>query len=327
MVAISARNLTSVDLNLLLVLHVVLRERSVTAAAKRLAVSQSAVSNSLARLRDIFGDLLVVRSGNRLVATPVAQELAPRLAAAVEHLERVVQREHAFDPSRSVRSFTLACSDWTQVCDVPIVFEAFRRRMPRAVLRVISTDAMLGADGLAGDHIDVALGPPEAGEGLHYEALYTQGGVLVVRKDNNRIGDTITPEEFDRLPYVDTVMVPAQPGANQIAAELSARRGFARNVVLAVSHFNAAAMAVARTDCVAGLPERLAGGFCRVLPLRPVRTAVMDKLKFETGMIWHERTDLDPGSRFFRDVIREALIQPSRMARPRGRRAPAHPGQ
>jgi DNA-binding transcriptional LysR family regulator len=120
MASISARNLTSVDLNLLLVLHVVLRERSVTAAAKRLAVSQSAVSNSLARLRDVFDDLLVVRSGNRLVATPLALELGPRLAAAVEHLERVVQREHVFDPAQSVRTFTLACSDWTQVCDVPI---------------------------------------------------------------------------------------------------------------------------------------------------------------------------------------------------------------
>jgi DNA-binding transcriptional LysR family regulator len=120
--------------------------------------------------------------GNRLVATPFAQQLAPRLAAAVEHLERIVRREHVFDAAQSVRTFTLACSDWTQVCDVPLVFEAFRRRMPRAGLRIISTDAMLGGDALAGDDIDIALGPPDAAGGLHYEALYAQGGVLVIRK-------------------------------------------------------------------------------------------------------------------------------------------------
>jgi DNA-binding transcriptional LysR family regulator len=305
------RSLSSVDLNLLLVLHVVLRERSATAAAKRLSVTQSAVSNSLARLRHIFGDPLVVRGGNGLVATPKAQELAPRLAAAVEHLERIIQEKHSFDPLQATRRFTLACSDWTQVCDVPTLFEAFSRKLPRASLRVVSIDQVLGNEGLTSGEIDVAMGPREASAGLHCEQLYTQGAVLVVREGNPLVGDSVTPEEFNRLPQVDTLVVQGQPGAShQVATEFFARHGLVRNVVLAVSHFSAVAMAVARTNCVAALPERPANGFCQVLPLRQVRMEIMEKLRFETAMIWHQRTETDPGSRFFRGILLETLARP-----------------
>src|SRR4051812_3872443 len=106
---ITGRNLASVDLNLLLVLHTVLNERSATAAAKRLSVSQSAVSNSLARLRELLGDPLVVRHGRGLTPTPHAQRLAPALAAAVAHLEEVVGGQRDFHPVETNRRFTLAC--------------------------------------------------------------------------------------------------------------------------------------------------------------------------------------------------------------------------
>jgi DNA-binding transcriptional LysR family regulator len=323
----AGEKLSAIDLNLLLVLHTVLRHSSATAAAKRLHVTQSAVSNSLSRLRDLFRDPLVVRNGNSLVPTPLAQALAPRLAEAVAHLEHVVGGGRPFDPAETSRRFTLACSDGSQMYDVPAVFGVFRRRLPRASLRVVSVDYLIAGDGLVTGDVDVVIGPPEsATKGLRYEALYTQGAVLVARTGNRLVGDTVTAEEFNRLPFVDTLIVLGRPGAgHRVATDTLARYGLVRSIVLSVSHFAAAAMAAARSDCVAGLPERLAEGLCGALPLRKLRMPAMDRLKFESGMIWHDRTAEDPGSRCFREVITLALRQPDRTARtrrasgPRGR--------
>src|SRR4029453_5312070 len=98
-------NLSSIDLNLFLVLHAVLEERSATRAASRLNVTQSAVSNALARLRRLLGDPLVVRSGRGLVPTTRAEELGPRLKKATARLALALDRR-GFVPGESTRTFT-----------------------------------------------------------------------------------------------------------------------------------------------------------------------------------------------------------------------------
>src|SRR4051794_27469274 len=104
-------NLAALDLNLFLVLHTVLEEQSATQAAKRLNVTQSAVSNALARLRTLLGDPLVVRSGRGLVATPRGAELAPIVAQMFAQLSAAVDRGPGFAPEASTRTFTLAAAD------------------------------------------------------------------------------------------------------------------------------------------------------------------------------------------------------------------------
>src|SRR2546423_6316127 len=102
-------NLSGFNTNLLVVLDAVLAERSATGAARRLHLSQSAVSNSLTRLRAQLGDPLLVRRGRGLVPTPVALDLAPRLTAALRELQAIVDRDRHFDPSSATRPLSLAC--------------------------------------------------------------------------------------------------------------------------------------------------------------------------------------------------------------------------
>ena len=106
--------LTTLDLNLLLVLDTVLAERSVARAAKRLHVTPSAISNGLAKLRVALADPLVTREGRGIVPTPRAAELQPSLARAIAELERVVT-QGAFDPATCSRRFTLAMADGGQI--------------------------------------------------------------------------------------------------------------------------------------------------------------------------------------------------------------------
>src|SRR5262249_12765943 len=131
--SIMAVNLSAVDLNLLLVLHAVLEERSATRAAARLNVTQSAVSNALARLRVLLGDALVVRSGRGLVPTPRAAELGPLLRDVVERLSLVLD-QRGFVPEESTRTFTIALADSYQLCDAPRIARAFAKRLPHAAL-------------------------------------------------------------------------------------------------------------------------------------------------------------------------------------------------
>src|SRR4029079_1458657 len=110
MVIIMVVNLSSIDLNLFLVLHAVLEERSATRAARRLHVTQSAVSNALARLRQLLGDPLVVRNGRGLAPTLRAGELQPLLQEVAARLERAMDRR-GFVPEESTRTFTIALAD------------------------------------------------------------------------------------------------------------------------------------------------------------------------------------------------------------------------
>src|SRR4028119_2332891 len=131
-------DLAAIDLNLFVVLDAVLREGSVTAAAGRLHVTQSAVSNALARLRDLVGDPLLVRRGRGLVPTPVAAELAPRIAQALAQLGAVLTHRHGFDPAASTRCFTLALTDNQEVSDLPRILPRFTARLPQASLKVVT---------------------------------------------------------------------------------------------------------------------------------------------------------------------------------------------
>ncbi len=133
-------NISGIDLNLLPVLAAVLEESNVTKAAKRLNLTQSAVSNSLARARLILGDPLLVRDGRRLVPTPMSRELLPMLQRMLLQVENVFQAAAPQNPLEIEREFTLACADNQCISDVDHVARLLMQQMPRCSLRVVTID-------------------------------------------------------------------------------------------------------------------------------------------------------------------------------------------
>jgi DNA-binding transcriptional LysR family regulator len=158
---VAAPELSSLDLNLFLVLHTVLDEGSVTRAAKKLRVTQSAVSNGLARLRELLGDPLFVRHGRGLVPTPRAQDLAPVMRRAMAELKKAVDGAD-FVPETSKRRFTLCWSDAQTIAHLPSLLSRFSQSLPNATLRIVTVDYLLATNGLAMGDIDVAVGPEES---------------------------------------------------------------------------------------------------------------------------------------------------------------------
>ncbi|MEW5975835.1 MAG: LysR family transcriptional regulator [Acidobacteriota bacterium] len=293
-------------MNLFLVLYAVLKERSATRAAKQLNLTQSAVSNALARLRIAFNDPLVVRSGRGLSPTPRAIELLPSLESAIGHLQIALSR-HDTDPALVRRCFTLACADGFQICDVPKLVEALSRRMPRASLRVVSIDYLYASNGLESGEVDALIATRRAAKGLHFAELYHEDGVLIVRRDHPQISKRISRELFNSLQHVDVMITSGQMGYTRKLYEVFLKRKrLSRQVILTVPTFSAAAMTVARTDYVAAIPRRVAIAFSKYLPLKLVELPFRGFFT-DVALIWHSRTDADPSVRHFRATVLSTL--------------------
>jgi DNA-binding transcriptional LysR family regulator len=310
-------NLSTLDLNLLLMLHVVLEERSATRAAERLHVTQSAVSNAIARLRSVLADPLVVRSGRGLAPTPRAQQLRPILAHAIAQLQVAVDGGTAFDPRVAERSFTLALSDNHQTSEAADIAEAFARELPRASLRLVSSDYLVATDGLASGDVDASVAPSILRTpGLRQRPLFEEQACMVVRRDHPRVRDKLTPKLFNELLHIDVEVVLGRTGVGHRLAEQHWRRsGLERKVGVTVPYFTTAAMIASRTDCIAGLPSRLARVVCTYLPLK-IPKATFPLPTMGLSLVWHDRTDTDPGAKYFRDLIGRAVGDGKRQ-RPR----------
>ena len=301
-------NISSIDLNRLVVLHTVLREGSVTRAAAALHVTPSAVSNALSRLRTTFDDPLLVRSGRGLVLTPRATALAPQLAEAVAAMEKVVEEQAAFDPQRSRRTFTLACSDAEQVSEVPAIAVAFARQLPHATLRIMSVEQLETTGGLASNEVDVVVAPAHTlARDTHASDLYEDEGVLVMRKGHPQIRRRMSKPQFNALRHIDILLTLGRPGiGHRIVEDFFAAHGLRRDIAVSVPGFAAAAAIAARTDLVTGMPRRMADVFLRQMPLVAVAMP-LPPLTFQIRLFWHERTHADPGAQFFRSLVTVAV--------------------
>ncbi|NUP08967.1 MAG: LysR family transcriptional regulator [Polyangiaceae bacterium] len=299
-------SISALDLNLLLVLDAVLSERSVARAARRLHVTPSAVSNSLARLRVALGDPLIARSGRGIVPTPRAAELAPALAHALRGLESVVHGA-TFDPATTTRTFTLAIADVGQVVRVPHLAARMVAAMPRARLRVVGIDSLISLGGLVGTEVDVALGAGEPGPGIHLEPLFDERTVLVARRDHPAIGKRLSRPTLEALRHVAIEMAPAG-GVRDRAAAIYADAGVHREVAVIVPSFTAAAAVVAATDLVANIPASLVDMLGSSLGLRIVANPVAP-YSVSMNLRWHERTHADAAMVAFRDLVRRSVAK------------------
>jgi DNA-binding transcriptional LysR family regulator len=298
-------------LNLLLVLDSVLSEKSVAGAARRLHVTPSAISNSLAKLRAALGDPLVTRKGRGIVPTPRATELAPALARAMNELDRLVT-QRPFDAAGCTRTFTLAMADAGQLAFGPRIAAALARTMPQARLRVVGIDALLSLGDLASAEVDLHLGVRATGPGIHAEALFEERTILVARKGHPDCGGKLTRRRLALLRHVGVEMAPGR-GLRDPLAAVYARAHIERQVALTVPSFAAAAAVAAETNLVATLPASLLEAQARPLGLVAVKGAVPAHA-VAMALCWHARTHGDPAASEFRETVRRALREGARAA-------------
>jgi DNA-binding transcriptional LysR family regulator len=291
-------NLRRLDLNLLLTLDMLLAEHNVTRAAERLNLSQPSVSVHLAKLRDIFGDPLLLPGPRGMRPTARADELREPLREALEALENAVSPAQPFDPATADNTWRVAATDYSESTVLLPALSALRAAAPATRVAVvemvparIARQAEQGEIDLAFHTIDSA--PP----GLRMRTLFAERYVLVGRAGHPRLKRRPTLAQFCKLDHA--IVSPDGGGFRGVTDEALAESGMTRTVVLSVPHFLFLRAILATTDLVAMLPARLVGdgdGLQVVEPPVEVRG-------YEMAMLWHERVHRDPAHQWLRELI------------------------
>lgn len=288
---------SQLDFNLLVTLDTLLAERNVTHAARRLNLSQPALSTRLARLRDIFDDPLLIPVQRGMVPTQKALELQPRLHEALEAVRKVVATDSAFDPARAKGTIRIAASDYTQSALLLPLVHALRQEAPGLRVSWHSLDLTSLQGQMERGAIDLAINRPQtAPEQLRMRMLCREDYVLIARAGHPAVRGRIDLDQFCALDHV--IVSPDGGGFAGPTDTVLEAMGRSRHVVLSTPGFLIVPMIVANSDMIAVVPARIVREAQERLQVLDPPLGVPG---FELAMIWHDRTTTHPLQRWLRD--------------------------
>jgi DNA-binding transcriptional LysR family regulator len=293
-------HLRDVDLNLLHALHALLAERHVTRAAKRCFLSQSAMSRALERLRQMFGDLLLVRSGRAYERTVRGERVLRELESLMPRLEAMVRGEE-FDPARSQERFRVAMTDHAAMVLMPALMERVRTDAANVHIDASAWNDRVYEDVAAG-RIDTALSAEAPPPALETEVLYEEDFVCLVGRAQQIGTRRFTLKEYLDLPHA---IVETWEGQQTPVDRPLAERGLRRRAVLRLPFFVPTIFMVARSDLVLTVPRRLGKIAAATADVRVVEPPHEIK-GFSYFMAWHPRLTPEADHAWFRDQLRRA---------------------
>jgi len=291
-------HLRNVDLNLLHALHPLLEERNVSRAAKRHFLSQPAMSRALERLRETFGDPLLVRTGRAYERTVRGERVLRELESIMGRLEAMVRGEK-FDPSRSEERFRVAMTDHGSTILLPMLLQRVRRAAPHARLELSAWRTEAYEDVAAG-RIDLALSAEAVPAALEREVIINFDFVCLVGFAQPVRARRFTLKQYLQLPHA---LVETLDGQQTMVDRPLAQLGLKRRAVLRLPFFVPAIFAISQTDLVLTVPRILAkitakiGGLRVVEPPREIKA-------FPYFMAWHPRVSEEPAHAWFREQLR-----------------------
>lgn len=297
---IHAMDIRSVDLNLLVVLDAMARQRSVSRAAEALGLSQPATSAALARLRVLFDDALFVRTGAGMEPTPRAQELAPLVHRVVETIGSQILQRAGFDPARSNRRFTVLTPDIGEVTFLPGVLTQLRQQAPQVRLYAMAKPRETAAQVLEAGEADLALGffPDLQKAGFYQQQLFKTSYDCICCARNTAVGRSLTLRQFLAARHV---VVRPDGREHQIDRYL-VDRGYHREVLLELSHFMSLIELLPGSDLIATVPQDIAMAVGRHVPVRKIALPFRPP-QIQVQQYWHRRQQDDPANRWLRQLF------------------------
>ena len=289
-------DMRGIDLNLLIVLDALLDERSVTRAAVRLGYTQSTVSGMLARLRDLFGDPLFVRTQRGVLPTPRSESLASPLKQFLADGRRLIARD-AFDPETAEMTFAISTNDYMQHALIVPFIEVLRREAPKIRLAIKPPIIAGLVDALARGDADLAVTIPAfAMSDLPSRWLYRERYVAAVRPEHPLAKRrTISLDKF--CSYDHVLVSPTGGSFEGPTDEALAQIGRRRNVRYSVPSFLLVPELLQIDDLIALVPSRLLRGHRqRLTQLKsPINVPGFDVIA-----VWHPRSGEDVAHRWLR---------------------------
>jgi DNA-binding transcriptional LysR family regulator len=296
-----------VDLNLLVALRVLLVERHVTRSAERLGITQPAMSASLARLRMLFRDQLLVRGPKGLALTPRAEQLLEQINQVMAVIEQMIAPPAEFVPETSQRAFTLNGTDFVEFILLPPLMAALATEAPSLQVLFRAPDSRNIEGMMASGELDLVVGYlPEAPETLIKRTVFREPFVCVARRGHPLLQDGSLPlDRYVELQHVQVLPRDATMYAAAIDTALAAL-GLVRKVALWEPSFLAVAGVVARTDLISTVPTRLAAHVAQGLPIT-IYDLPLPLPGTDFAMYWHPRSQDDAGHKWLRERVAALL--------------------
>ena len=308
--SIDAVNLGHIDLNLLVHLDALLTERSVTRAAARVGIGQSAMSHNLARLRELFDDELLTRGPEGLRLTPRAVTLVEPVRTTLAQIQTLVARDEAFDPATAMRTFRFGLPDSMEILLIPTLLARLREVAPGIHLRLYNIDPSRVLDDLDADTMDLAIGYEPLNKGqVHHKRrkLLTETFLCMFNAEKTGMTPPISLDDYVLLPHVLTSMAQGRSARGFVDDALE-KLGLRRSVALTTQRFLTVPSLVSHAPVIVTMGSRLARRFSAELGLN-VSPPPVDLDEVTVSLLWHASYDHDPAHAWLRDQLAELVAE------------------
>ena len=296
--SIDYTNLRKLDLNLLIALDVLIEEASVTRAAERLEMSQSAMSHALKRLRSVLNDDILIRTSREMEVTPYAREMGDRVRQILTEIESTLLEKETFNPATAKETFRIAASDYVEATIGTNLIKQITTKAPGIRIRISNLDKETVMDALDDNRIDLVINAQLPLKSWHVEQnLYREEFVCVVRSDDALI--ELSVEDYLKRSHLLVSMRDDFQGAGD---KILKRQQQSRQVIWSTPHFMAVPFLLANSDCVALLPRRMAQQCAKAIDLKLLSPPIEIE-GFTVSMIWHQRHTNRPQHRWLREQV------------------------
>lgn len=293
-------NLRSIDLNLLVVFDTIYTERNISKAAKKLALSQPAVSNALTRLRERLDDSLFIRTTHTMVPTARAKALAGPVREALSLIEGGLRPGEDFDCAHSARRFVVAVEDYGEAVILPRFLDWLAQVAPMVSVKVRPEPGIHLTSEMRDGQVDLALDYfIHRDPAFHSTCVMTDGLLSLAQRNHRQLNSTLTLEEYLDVHHI--ALTPRSGSMPMIDLAL-AKRGLRRHVAVEVPHFQSMPLLVRNTQLICTLPRRMAHLYAETFQLQthavPLRVP-----NFPIYLIWHASVDADPAHAWLRQNL------------------------
>jgi LysR family transcriptional activator of mexEF-oprN operon len=304
-VAIDHINLGRLDLNLLIAFDALALEKSVTRAAARVGIGQSAMSHALSRLRMLFDDELFVRFADGMRPTPKALTLIEPVRSALAATQAVLLQHKPFDPATAERTFFIGMPDSIELTLLPRLLARVHQNAPGIVLRTRGSDKFQVLDQLDQDLLHLAIGEFHEG-GMHHKrrGLYKANYLCLYDPAQVPIEGELTLEAYLSYPHVLLGSITTKP--HGVVDDILAARGLARHVGATAEHFVSVPYLLQAAPLISTCVQPAAGVFASNFGLS-FSAPPLPLPDIHISMLWHSSYDADPAHRWLREAIVDVL--------------------
>ena len=289
-----------IDLNLLVVFHEIFQERHISTVAKKLQLSQPAISNALARLRLSFDDELFVRTSKGMQPTPTAYQLADPIAEALNKITRALNQHDTFDVESSQRHFTIAMTDVGEMYFMPQLISYCAKHAPQIKIKSVRAHSVNLLSEMEMGRIDLAVGAFDSLSGtLFQRRLFKQNYVTMFRKGHAVMKQGMTAKQFLQAQHL---IVSSQESPYDKINQSLEKNGITATAHFTVPHFSSVPYIISSTDLVVTVPEKLAISAKQAFDLDYIKPPLRLP-SLQTNVFWHRRFAQDEGNVWLRDTL------------------------